>query len=318
LIPCVIQGIPTHEQWPAVHKWTFSNLAKDQELAERLFKCGEDDDGRSVKVKLKHFLQYVQYNHDDSPLYVFDTAFDEDRLAKRILTEYNVPSYFQNDLFRYVKESRRPPYRWFLVGPERSGTTIHIDPLATSAWNTLLVGKKRWVLFPPHVPKSIVKGKGLIAQHEDDEAIHYFTLILPRIRQKARAQRNDPQYHNFACYEFTQHAGETVFVPTGWWHAVLNITHTIGCTQNFVSPENFDSVWCQTRSGRKKMAWKWLQTLKEKEPYFYQRALALNKRDNFIMKYDPEHNHQLHHHDHHHHNNHSAVDSKDKKRKTTM
>ena len=69
-----------------------------------------------------------------------------------------------------ISEKRRPPYRWFLVGPERSGTCVHIDPLATSAWNTLIVGKKRWVLFPPHVPKSIVKGKKLIKSNEDDEA----------------------------------------------------------------------------------------------------------------------------------------------------
>lgn len=287
--PCVINNIPTVENWPAVQRWTLQALSADQDLVERVFKCGEDDEGRSIKVKLRHFLQYLDHNRDDSPLYVFDTAFDEDRLARRILKDYQVPSYFKNDLFRYVSEKRRPPYRWFLVGPERSGTTVHIDPLGTAAWNTLLVGKKRWVLFPPHVPKPVVKGKGLISKHEDDEAIHYFTFILPRIRQhaKERCAAGDPAYQSFACYEFTQHAGETVFVPTGWWHAVLNVTHTVGCTQNFCAPTNFDAVWCQTRSGRKKMAWKWLQQLRIHEPSLYRRAVELNVRDGFIMKYDP-------------------------------
>lgn len=285
--PCVVDKIPFVEDWKARHLWTLEALEKDEDLRSRLYKCGEDDDGRSIKIKLKHFLRYLHTNRDDSPLYIFDTAFDEDKLAKRILRDYQVPIYFRHDLFNYVSESRRAPYRWFLVGPERSGTTVHIDPLATSAWNTLLCGQKRWVIFPPHLPKSIVKGKGLIGRDEDDEAIHYFTVILPRIRQRARERAEEDVYRNFACYEFTQQAGETVFVPTGWWHAVLNLTHTVGVTQNFCSPRNFEAVWCQTRSGRKRMAWKWLQQLKKHEPALAEQALKLNKRDGYIMKYDP-------------------------------
>jgi histone arginine demethylase JMJD6 len=72
--------------------------------------------------------------------------------------------------------------------PARSGTTVHIDPLHTSAWNTSLQGHKLWVLFPPHIPKSVVKGKGLLVRghirsDDVDEAIDWFLYVLPKIIQ---------------------------------------------------------------------------------------------------------------------------------------
>ena len=175
-IPAVIKGIPAGYDggreaapWPAVENWKFEALQANRRLLHRRFKCGEDDDGRNIKIKLKTFLKYTRFNRDDSPLYVFDSGFDEDKHADQLLKDYRVPTYFSDDLFSLVSERRRPPYRWFLVGPERSGTCVHIDPLATSAWNTLIEGQKRWVLFPPYLTKDIVKGKGLIRDDEDDE-----------------------------------------------------------------------------------------------------------------------------------------------------
>lgn len=277
---------PSTHRWTALERWQLDKLQDDPDLRERALKCGEDDDERSIRMKLKHFMRYLHNNIDDSPLYIFDSSFDEDKVAKRLLKDYRVPSYFKEDLFHLVGEKRRPPYRWFLVGPERSGTCVHIDPLATSAWNTLIVGKKRWVLFPPHLSKSTVKGKGLIKKDEDDEAVHYFTTILPRIKNEAVRSGGTGRYENFECYEFTQYEGETVFIPNGWWHAVLNLTHTVGITQNFCSQRNFDQVWIKTRSGRKKMASKWLMKLHDSYPHLAKRARELNHRDGFVMKYD--------------------------------
>lgn len=69
---------------------------------------------------------------------------------------------------------------------------------------------------------------------------------------------------------------------------MLNLTHTVGVTQNFVSPRNFDDVWMKTRSSRKRLAWKWLCQLDEHYPHLAERARKMNERDGFVMKYDPE------------------------------
>lgn len=62
-----------------------------------------------------------------------------------------VPEVFREDLFAVLGERARPDYRWLIMGPQRSGSSFHKDPNATSAWNAVVRGSKKWILFPPHI-----------------------------------------------------------------------------------------------------------------------------------------------------------------------
>ncbi len=82
-----LQNEKTIHAWKALSNWDIKTLASDERLRERMFKCGEDDDGKSIKMKMKHFIRYLEKNIDDSPLYVFDSSFEDDKKSKRILGE---------------------------------------------------------------------------------------------------------------------------------------------------------------------------------------------------------------------------------------
>ena len=43
---------------------------------------------------------------------------------------------------------KRVAFRWIVCGGARSGSAIHTDPVGT-AWNALVMGRKRWVVLPP-------------------------------------------------------------------------------------------------------------------------------------------------------------------------
>jgi len=271
-IPCIIAGVPEKEGWPAWEKWSVDRLLKRFPAVP--FKVGKTDDGAPLRLRCDQFEQYMQSQVDDSPLYMFDNQFGSKESREELLREYKVPSYFPDDYMALNGgEQGRPPYRWIAVGPKRSGTVMHQDPLNTSAWNTSLCGRKRWVLISADVPKAVAKGRHVMKKGEDDEAVNVFLDILPRLREKGVEMR-----------EFVQHPGETIFLPGGWWHCVINIDDTVAVTQNYAGRHNFPLIWRSARVERPCWSHRWLQAMDNELPSLAAEARRLNDEDGFDMQ----------------------------------
>ena len=299
-LPCVITGIV--DSWNA-KDWTFDSLLQ-RHYNEKLKVGETNDGDVVYMSLLEYawYLDHDAIK-DDSPLYVFDSLFgdrkkgntadtikkrkgseEEDRFVKKyranspqndthtwtpklnqssdplnLLTlDFSPPIYFANDLFAYAGEHSRPPYRWFVMGPARAGTFIHVDPLGTSAWNALIQGRKRyvlkslknrWVLFPPGTPKSLIDPCNLF----DREAATWFDQVYPRLKKQS-----------LQFVDLVQKAGETVFVPGGWAHVVMNLDFSIAMTQNFCSPTGLEQCYLKARSDRPRFSVKWRQRLPQK------------------------------------------------------
>lgn len=271
-MPCIITGIPESEAWPAWSSWAWWTFF--ERFADSQFEVGWDDAGDAVSVRLDDFEQYMKSQSDDSPIYLFDSQFDSKKSA--LLQDYVVPSYFPDD-YMALAGMDRPPYRWLGVGPRRSGTVMHQDPLCTSAWNTLIAGKKLWLLLPPETPEEVAKARDVMQPGDDEEAeaINHFLDRLPRQRA-----RNNPAFKPMVL---VQRAGDSVFIPWGWWHCVVNLEDAIAVTQNYCGRHNFAEVWRKARQERPCWSHRWLRGMEVCAPALAAEAQHLNDEDAFDM-----------------------------------
>jgi mannose-6-phosphate isomerase class I len=61
--------------------------------------------------------------------------------------------------------------------------------------------------------------------------------------------------------------GELMFIPSGWWHTVLNLEESVAVTQNFVSSQNLHRVYDFLKSKKKHELFEAFETaLAQKRP----------------------------------------------------
>eukprot|EP00802_Teleaulax_amphioxeia_P005967 Tamp_05971.p1 GENE.Tamp_05971~~Tamp_05971.p1 ORF type:complete len:538 (+),score=107.72 Tamp_05971:33-1616(+) len=217
--PVIITDVVT--KWPAMHKWSPEFL--QSRYAGVKFAVG------AVEMELDAFLRYAASVQEERPLYLFDKHFGEK--CPELANDYSIPPYFADDLFS-VLEEERPDWRWLIMGPARSGSAFHVDPNQTSAWNAVITGRKKWIMWPPHYhPPGVWPSADETETTSPASITEWFLNWYPQTQTEA-----------VRPLECICEAGELLFVPRGWWHCVLNLTPSIAITHNYVGEHNLLQV----------------------------------------------------------------------------
>ncbi|KAJ0408254.1 hypothetical protein P43SY_004412 [Pythium insidiosum] len=210
-------------KWPAMQRWS------DEYLIET---CGSQTfSAGGFQLSMAQYLHYSRTLVDDQPLFIFDKEFAAK--VPQLAEDYDVPEYFQEDFFSLLGE-QRPDHRWLIIGPKKSGSSFHIDPNSTNAWNGVIRGAKKWIMFPPEIiPPGVHPSEDGGDVSTPVSLMEWFVTFYPQVRKLPPAQQP---------LEGICRAGEIIFVPNGWWHLVLNIEESIAITQNFVCQGNAKNV----------------------------------------------------------------------------
>ncbi|KAJ6824495.1 F-box protein [Iris pallida] len=218
--PVLLEGCI--DSWPALRKWT----CRDHLVRV----CGDVKfTAGPVEMKLDSYFRYADKVKEERPLYVFDPKFVEK--VPELGSGYEVPLYFKEDMFSVLGEER-PDFRWIIIGPAGSGSSFHVDPNSTSAWNAVIKGSKKWVMFPPEVVPP-----GVHPSPDGAEVACPVSITEWFMNFYGACENWKKRPVECVCK-----AGEVVFVPNGWWHLVINLEDSIAITQNYVSRRNLLNV----------------------------------------------------------------------------
>ena len=114
---------------------------------------------------------------------------------------------------RWAIETGNDDFRFLYLGEDLSFTPLHHDVCMSHSWSTslcgnltpglliLIVGTKVWTLIPPEY-----------AEHLPDHKTGTIPKFIDETFEKVWA----------AAIVVTQLPGETIFVPSGWYHQVIN------------------------------------------------------------------------------------------------
>jgi ribosomal protein L16 Arg81 hydroxylase len=164
-----------------------------------------------------------------SPLYLAWNVFPS---HPELLDDIELSPNFVEDWLPLLPEALRRTLdqatRYFsaglMIGTRNSQTRLHYDFLDSHAYLAQIVGTKRCWLFSPSDSAALYKGT--------------VNLDAPDFEKF-------PLFRNATVYECTLKPGELLFIPSRWWHHVVNLEKSLTVNYNFFNRTNFGAYVTQ-------------------------------------------------------------------------
>jgi len=247
--PAMITGLA--ESWAALRKWATADalLAAHGDVALHFTEL----DGESVRIPLAEYVRYTQDNTADNPFYLFEADMASLPELAPMAADFETPPIFADDLFQL----HRPmlcQHQFVIIGGNRTGSNLHVDPSQTAAWNTLLCGRKKWVLFPPNNDTQFLQSIGVTTARKTTPPLYWWMDVYPSLTP------------DMGAIEVIQAPGETIFVPQGWWHCVINLELCVAASGNVMLPPMLPLALQELRKDMPEKAEAWWRELKEHRP----------------------------------------------------
>uniref|UniRef100_A0A7N6AJ65 PHD finger protein 8 n=1 Tax=Anabas testudineus TaxID=64144 RepID=A0A7N6AJ65_ANATE len=174
-----------------------------------------------LKMRLGDFVEYYNCPNRDKVLNVISLEFSETRLSNLVETPKIVRklSWVEN-LWPEESVFERPNVqKYCLMGVKDSYTDFHIDFGGTSVWYHVLRGEKIFYLISP-TPANLALFERWSSSSNQNEMFFGDQVDM--------------------CYKCSVKQGNTLFIPTGWIHAVLTPVDCLAFGGNFLHSLNID------------------------------------------------------------------------------
>ncbi|MDI7203692.1 cupin-like domain-containing protein [Leptospira santarosai] len=171
--------------------------------------------------KIPYVRWYTKFR--DVPFFWADALFEKLQMnweKPYFLPTTNYVLPFSKSMQKTDPRTDYYPAKGLFISGRGAMTKLHIDPWASDSILCQVYGTKRWNLFSPEQGKYLSNGLGIVdLQYPDKTKFPNYEKAKPD-------------------FDFILEAGETIYVPHGWYHQVFTETDSISVTWNFVHKTN--------------------------------------------------------------------------------